>query len=101
MGSCVSLHQRESESAMKLGLSVESKNQSLIVPSPVKQNSVAVNGQDHAVADFDAKSQRSLPHFRSDGNFVFYSSSMNYAPSLINCFFFFCDLIFILKFGRV
>lgn len=71
MGSCVSLHQRDSQSAMNLGLSVESKDQNLIIPSPVKQNSVAVNGQDHAVAGLDVKSQRSLPHFRSYGNLVF------------------------------
>ncbi|KAH6781809.1 hypothetical protein C2S52_001399 [Perilla frutescens var. hirtella] len=64
MGSCVSL-QRDSGSAMKLRLS---KNQKLTIPSPVKQNSVTVNGQDHSVAAFAVKSQRSLPRFRDDGS---------------------------------
>lgn len=74
MGSCVSIH-RESDSAMKLRLSsVQSKNEKLIIPSPVKHNSVTVNGQDHSVPGFAVKSQRSLPRFRDDGTYGFYFS---------------------------
>ncbi|XVF60049.1 hypothetical protein PTKIN_Ptkin08bG0011600 [Pterospermum kingtungense] len=51
MGSCVSVHKSSQESAMKLGISFESKTDQLIIPpSPVKDKP-AVNG------DFTLKSQ--------------------------------------------
>ncbi|KAB2034450.1 hypothetical protein ES319_D04G086800v1 [Gossypium barbadense] len=54
MGSCVSVHKSSQESAMKLGLSLEPKTDSLIIPpSPVKEKPAAANG------DFALKSQSS------------------------------------------
>ncbi|KAL4368645.1 hypothetical protein GQ457_05G019330 [Hibiscus cannabinus] len=45
MGSCVSVHKSSPGSSMKLGLSFESKTDSLIVPpSPVKEKPVAAGG---------------------------------------------------------
>ncbi|KAB2084785.1 putative -like protein [Gossypium arboreum] len=45
MGSCVSVHKSSQESAMKLGLFIEPKTDSLIIPpSPVKEKPAAANG---------------------------------------------------------
>ncbi|PPR92836.1 hypothetical protein GOBAR_AA27833 [Gossypium barbadense] len=45
MGSCASVHKSSQESAMKVGLSLGSKTDNIIIPpSPVKEKSDAVNG---------------------------------------------------------
>ncbi|KAG6410169.1 hypothetical protein SASPL_128220 [Salvia splendens] len=64
MGSCVSLH----KDSQKLRLSLDSKNQNLIIPSPVKQKSFTVNGQDHSAADLAVMSRRSRTRSRADGS---------------------------------
>lgn len=62
MGSCVSVHKSSQESAMKLGLSLEPKTDSLIIPpSPAKEKPAAANG------DFALKSQSSST-FKDLGN---------------------------------
>ncbi|KAL7135920.1 hypothetical protein ABFS83_11G130600 [Erythranthe nasuta] len=64
MGSCVSIH-RNPEAASKLRFSVgSSKNEELLIPSPVKEKSDKVNGGDHAVSDLALKSRWSSPRFR-------------------------------------
>ncbi|KAI3463099.1 hypothetical protein Pfo_019762 [Paulownia fortunei] len=67
MGSCVSVH-KDPESAMKLRLSVGSKNEKLLIPSPVKQKPDTINGGDLTVADLAVKSQWSPPRFRDAGS---------------------------------
>ncbi|KAK6155406.1 hypothetical protein DH2020_009654 [Rehmannia glutinosa] len=62
MGSCVSVH-KHPESAMKLRLSIGSKNEKLLIPSPVKEKNETVNDGDRTVADVVLKSQWSPPRF--------------------------------------
>ncbi|KAG8366783.1 hypothetical protein BUALT_Bualt16G0003600 [Buddleja alternifolia] len=60
MGSCVSVH----KDPMKLRLSVGSKDDTLLIPSPVKLKPDAVNGGDPTVADVALKPQLSSSRFR-------------------------------------
>ncbi|PIN09792.1 hypothetical protein CDL12_17620 [Handroanthus impetiginosus] len=65
MGSCVSVH-KDQESAMKLRFSIGSKNEKLLIPSPVKEKPDMVNGGDRTIADVALK--RSPPRFRDAGS---------------------------------
>ncbi|KAL0351125.1 UNVERIFIED_CONTAM: hypothetical protein Sradi_4261700 [Sesamum radiatum] len=62
MGSCVSVH-KDPESAMKLRLSIGSKNEKLVIPSPVKDKPDAVNVGNRTIADLALKSQWSPARF--------------------------------------
>ncbi|KAL3829494.1 hypothetical protein ACJIZ3_018296 [Penstemon smallii] len=64
MGSCVSVH-KDPGSALKLRFSVDSKNEKLLIPSPVKAKPDMVNGGDLTVADVVLKSQWSPARFGS------------------------------------
>lgn len=68
MGSCVSVH-KDPEAVMKLRFSVGSKNEKLLIPSPVKEKPGTVNGGDLTVADVALKSQR----FPGMNHFLFFS----------------------------
>ncbi|KAG6390094.1 hypothetical protein SASPL_151574 [Salvia splendens] len=57
MGACVSLC-----------LSVDSKNENLVISSPVKQSSFAVNGRDHSAAVLAVTASLSLPGSRGGGS---------------------------------
>ncbi|KAI3457849.1 hypothetical protein Pfo_014512 [Paulownia fortunei] len=67
MGSCVSVH-KDPESAMKLRLSFGSKNEKLLIPSPVKEKPDTVNVGDRAVADVALKSHWSPARFVNAGS---------------------------------
>lgn len=64
MGSCVSVH-KDPGSAMKLRFSIGSKNEKLLIPSPVKEKPVTVNVGDATVA---VRSQFSPARFPNGGN---------------------------------
>lgn len=65
MGSCASVHKSSQESAMKVGLSLGSKTDNIIIPpSTVKEKSDAFNG------DFTHNSH-SFSTFKDLGNWVF------------------------------
>ncbi|KAL1539845.1 hypothetical protein AAHA92_24278 [Salvia divinorum] len=64
MGSCVSVH-KDSDSFTKLSFSVGSKNEKLLIPSPVKEKSVAVNAADRTAA---VASLRSPARYSSVGS---------------------------------
>ncbi|KAL1531563.1 hypothetical protein AAHA92_31689 [Salvia divinorum] len=57
MGACVSLC-----------LSVKSKNEKLVISSPVKQSSTAANGRDHSAAVLAVAASLSLPGSRGGGS---------------------------------
>ncbi|KAK6153152.1 hypothetical protein DH2020_012791 [Rehmannia glutinosa] len=78
MGSCVSLH-KDHESAMELRLSVDSKNEKLLISSLVKQKPDTENGGDRTVADLAPKSRWSLPRLRDEVLFV--NLNANFTPS--------------------
>ncbi|XP_057800715.1 uncharacterized protein At3g27210-like [Salvia miltiorrhiza] len=50
MGSCVSVH-KDSDSLTKLRFSIGSRNEKLLIPSPVKEKPVTVNAGDRTAAD--------------------------------------------------
>lgn len=62
MGSCVSVH-KDPEAAIKLRFSLGSKNEKLVIPSPVKDKPDAVNVGNRTIADLELKSQWSPARF--------------------------------------
>ncbi|KAK4426065.1 hypothetical protein Salat_1375000 [Sesamum alatum] len=67
MGSCVSLH-KDPDSAINLRLSVQSKNDNLLIPSPVKEKPDTLNGGDRTVAHLPLNSRCSPPRFPNSGS---------------------------------
>lgn len=66
MGSCVSVH-KDPDSLMKLRFSIGSKNEKLLIPSPVKEKPVTVNAGDRTAADVAVSSLRSPARYTSVG----------------------------------
>ncbi|KAK9039607.1 hypothetical protein V6N11_014803 [Hibiscus sabdariffa] len=94
MGSCVSVHKSPQDSAMKLGLSFESKTDSLIIPpSPVKEKKPAANGHfalksqspySFKPKDFGSKEETffdSRAYLDSDCEDDFFSVNGDFTPS--------------------
>ncbi|KAG4193538.1 hypothetical protein ERO13_A07G227200v2 [Gossypium hirsutum] len=76
MGSCASVHKSSQESAMKVGLSLGSKTDNIIIPpSPVKEKSDAVNGSKDETF-FDSRA-----YLDSDCDDDFLSVSGDFTPS--------------------
>ncbi|KAH6823788.1 hypothetical protein C2S53_004524 [Perilla frutescens var. hirtella] len=67
MGSCVSVH-KDPESVMKLRFSIGSKNEKIMIPSPVKEKPVTVNAADRTAADVAVSSPRSPARYISVGS---------------------------------
>ncbi|KAL6533474.1 hypothetical protein OROMI_027586 [Orobanche minor] len=67
MGSCISVH-KNSESATKLPSPMKSKNEKVLIPSPVKERTDAVNAGDRTVGDVALKPQSPPSHFRHSGS---------------------------------
>lgn len=67
MGSCVSVH-KDPDSLMKLRFSIGSKNEKLLIPSPVKEKPVTVNAGDRTAADVAVSSLRSPARYTSVGS---------------------------------
>lgn len=57
MGSCVSVHKSRKLSAMKLHLSIRSKNDKFVAPSPVKEKPAEDTGGESVIANLILKSQ--------------------------------------------
>lgn len=57
MGSCVSVHKSRKLSALKLHLSMRSKNDKSVAPSPVKEKPAEVTGGEILIANLALKSQ--------------------------------------------
>ncbi|MBA0822548.1 hypothetical protein Goarm_019345 [Gossypium armourianum] len=92
MGSCASVHKSSQESAMKVGLSLGSKTDNIIIPpSPVKDKSDAVNGDfthnSHSFSTFKDLGSKdetffdSRAYLDSDCDDDFLSVSGDFTPS--------------------
>ncbi|KAL6508196.1 hypothetical protein OROHE_021738 [Orobanche hederae] len=67
MGSCISVH-KDPESATKLPSPMKSKNEKVLIPSPVKERTDAVNAGDRTVGDVALKPQSPPSRFRHSGS---------------------------------
>ncbi|XP_022843494.1 uncharacterized protein At3g27210-like isoform X2 [Olea europaea var. sylvestris] len=76
MGSCVSVHKSRKLSALKLHLSMRSKNEKSVAPSPVKEKPAEVTGGSKGETFFDSQ-----PWLESDCEDDFYSVKGDFTPS--------------------
>ncbi|KAK8485276.1 hypothetical protein V6N13_123456 [Hibiscus sabdariffa] len=86
MGSCVSVHKSPQESAMKLGISFQSKTDTLIIPpSPVKDKpSANSHFAPYSFRDFGSKEETffdSQAYLESDCEDDFFSVNGDFTPS--------------------
>ncbi|KAL6509179.1 hypothetical protein OROGR_022489 [Orobanche gracilis] len=69
MGSCISVQkEKDTESDTKLPFPMESKNEKALIPSPVKENTDAVNAGDSTVGDVALKPQSPPSRFAHPGS---------------------------------